>query len=64
VARKYGTSANNIKAWNSLRTSQIRPGQRLIIWQEARPYRAAHKPGKKAKYRPVKKKEHKQIASG
>jgi membrane-bound lytic murein transglycosylase D len=47
VARKYGTSPASIKAWNGMKTSNLRAGQRLTIWQEGRPVRAAHKPSAK-----------------
>jgi membrane-bound lytic murein transglycosylase D len=47
LARKYGTSTASIQAWNGMKTSQLRAGQRLTIWQEGRPVRAAHKRGAK-----------------
>ena len=47
LARRYGTSSASIQAWNGLKTSRLRAGQRLTIWQEGRPLRAAHKPSAK-----------------
>jgi membrane-bound lytic murein transglycosylase D len=47
VARKYGASAASIKAWNGMKTSQLRAGQRLTIWQDGRAVRASHKPSAK-----------------
>ncbi len=35
IARKFGVSPRDLKAWNNLRTNLIRPGLKLIIWPEA-----------------------------
>ena len=32
IARRYGTTVNNIKSWNNLRSNTIRVGQRLRIY--------------------------------
>ncbi|PLW95697.1 MAG: lytic transglycosylase [Marinilabiliales bacterium] len=32
IARKYNTSVSNIKRWNNLRSTLIRPGQRLVVY--------------------------------
>ena len=48
VARRYGASVEQIKAWNGLRSNSVRTGQRLTIWQEA-PQAKAHKAARKGK---------------
>jgi len=36
IARRYGVSVRGIKAWNSLRSSHIRAGGRLVIYKDLR----------------------------
>ena len=31
IARKYGTTVDELKAWNKLRTSRLQIGDRLVI---------------------------------
>jgi LysM repeat protein len=42
IARRYAISPEQIKQWNGLRGATLRTGQRLTIWQEARPHRRHH----------------------
>jgi membrane-bound lytic murein transglycosylase D len=42
VARRYGTSPTSIKAWNGLKSNQLRVGQRLTIWQDGGAVRTRH----------------------
>jgi len=42
VARRYRTSPASIKAWNGLKSDQLRVGQRLTIWQEGATLRTGH----------------------
>jgi membrane-bound lytic murein transglycosylase D len=35
IAKRYGTTVSRIKAWNGLRGSYLRAGQRLTIWQQS-----------------------------
>ncbi|PID93567.1 MAG: lytic transglycosylase [Bacteroidetes bacterium] len=41
IARKYHCSVNNIKRWNRLKGTMIRPGQRLIVYPRGAYYPAA-----------------------
>ena len=45
IARKYGTSVSKIKAWNNIRGTKIRSGQRLTIYAsgKAQPERVVYK---------------------
>lgn len=36
IARRYGVSMRGIKAWNGLRSSRIRAGDRLVIYKDLR----------------------------
>ena len=54
IARKYHTSVKKIKRWNSLRSSRIYPGQKLVIFSYAdnsRPSRKSKKKSTGTKYR-------------
>jgi membrane-bound lytic murein transglycosylase D len=42
IARRYGASPASIKAWNGLKSNQLRAGQRLTIWQEGGTVRTRH----------------------
>jgi membrane-bound lytic murein transglycosylase D len=57
IARRYGTSVGQIKAWNALHANSVRTGQRLTIWQYGPPARA-HKAGHKSKSKSVHKGRH------
>ena len=35
IAKRYGTTVSRIKAWNGLRGTQLRAGQRLTIWLQS-----------------------------
>jgi membrane-bound lytic murein transglycosylase D len=37
IARRYHTSVSKLKAWNGLRGTMVRQGQRLTIWQQGGP---------------------------
>jgi membrane-bound lytic murein transglycosylase D len=50
VARRYGASPASIKAWNGLKSSRLRAGQRLTIWRDGGPVRTAHRTGHKHKH--------------
>jgi len=39
IARRYRTSVANLKEWNRLRSDDLRVGQRLNIWKDAKPPR-------------------------
>ena len=40
IARKHHTSVARIKTINGLKSNQLRVGQRLVIYQDARPVKA------------------------
>ena len=58
IARKYHTSVRKIKAWNSMRSTRIYPGQKLVIFSYGNKHIAnktkKRKSGKKYKYHIIK----------
>lgn len=45
IASAFGTSVENLKVWNSLRTNRIQPGQELKIYSEESPPSVSAKTG-------------------
>ncbi len=45
IARKYRVSVNQLMAWNNLRSTMIRPGQKLVVYSSGAPMaQAGNKP--------------------
>jgi membrane-bound lytic murein transglycosylase D len=43
IARKYRVSVNQLMAWNNLRSTMIRPGQKLVVYSSGAPMAQAGK---------------------
>ncbi|MDD4373369.1 MAG: LysM peptidoglycan-binding domain-containing protein [Bacteroidales bacterium] len=49
IARKYRVSVNQLMAWNNLRNTKIRPGQKLVVYSSGAPMaQAGNKPVKRS----------------
>lgn len=59
ISRKFGVSVKNLKRWNGLRSSRIKPGQRLIVYKKEDNVRRKHvnKSKKKRRYYPYRVKK-------